>query len=760
MKRREDLRLVTGAGRYTADEDLPGQAYAYFVRADRAHAELRAIDVAAALAAPGVIGILTGADVAAAGLRGLPVNLPLRDKGRRPLAQPHRPALAQGRVRHVGEPVALVLAESLPAAQDAAELIAIDYADLPAVPDLETARRPGAPALYAEIPDNVCFEYETGDEAPVAEAFAAAAHVVPLEVLNNRLVANPMENRAAVAWYDAAQGIYSMRLPTQGLANLRAAMAGVLGVEPAQVRLYTGDVGGGFGARTPIYPEHAALFLAARRFGRPVKWVSTRSETFLAEHHGRDSIMSGALALDRDGNFLALRVHLHAAMGAYLSNAGAMISTANVGHGISGVYRLPALYGRMTLVLTNTAPTGPYRGAGRPEMAYFIERIVDAAAAQTGLDRVELRRRNMVRRFPYRTAAGQTYDSGDFAGALDRALAQADWTGFPARRAAAADRGAWRGIGLSTFLEVTGGMPVEGAAIAFDPNGDVRLYCGTQSNGQGHETVYPQLVAEQLGYPCDRVRLIEGDNDLVTIGGTSVGSRSLIAAGTALRLAGEKVIERAREEAARRFEAAPADVVFERGTLRVAGTDRSIALSELAMVLGETLPAGAAHPLDQRAEWNVPPTFPNGAYVAEVEIDPETGSPALVAFTCVDDNGLVKAPALVEGQVHGGVAQGAGQALLEHCRYDPATGQLLTGSFLDYCLPRADDLPAFHTAEHPVPCATNPLGAKGAGESGTTGSLAAIVNAVLDALRPLGVAHIDMPITPEKLWAATAGARR
>lgn len=760
MKRREDLRLVTGAGRYTADDDLPRQAHAYFVRADRAHAEIGAIDVAAARAAPGVIGILTGADVAAAGLRGLPVNLPFRDKGRRPLVQPHRPALAQGRVRHVGEPVALVVAESLPAAQDAAELIAVDYTDLPAVPDLATARRPGAPALYPEIPDNVCFEYEIGDEARVAEALAAAAHVVSLEVLNNRLVANPMENRAAIAWYDAAHGVYSMRLPTQGLANLRAAMAGVLGVEPAQVRLYTGDVGGGFGARTPIYPEHAALFLAARRFGRPVKWVSTRSETFLAEHHGRDSIMSGALALDRDGNFLALRVHLHAAMGAYLSNAGAMISTANVGHGISGVYRLPALYGRMTLVLTNTAPTGPYRGAGRPEMAYFIERIVDAAAAQTGLDRVELRRRNFVRAFPYRTAAGQTYDSGDFAGALDRALALADWTGFPARRAAAAERGAWRGIGLSTFLEVTGGMPVEGAAIAFDPNGDVRLYCGTQSNGQGHETVYPLLVAEQLGYPPDRVRLIEGDNDLVTIGGTSVGSRSLIAAGTALRLAGEKVIERAREEAARRFEAAPADVVFERGTLRVAGTDRSIALADLATALGETLAADAPHPFDQRAEWNVPPTFPNGAYVAEVEIDSETGSPALVAFTCVDDNGVVAAPQLVEGQVHGGVAQGAGQALLEHCRYDPATGQLLTGSFLDYCLPRADDLPAFRTAEHPAPCATNPLGAKGAGESGTTGSLAAIVNAVLDALRPLGVAHIDMPITPEKLWAATAGARK
>ena len=760
MIRREDFRLVTGAGRYTADDDLPGQAHACFLRADRAHAELCAIDLAAARRAPGVVGILTGEDVAAAGLRGLPVNLPFRDQGRRPLVHPHRPALAQGRVRYVGEPIALVVAESPQLAQDAAELIAIDYADLPAVTDLDRARRPEAPVLYPEMPDNVCFEYEIGDEAQVAAAFAAAAHVVQLEVLNNRVVANPLENRAAIAWYDAANGIYSLRLPTQGLANLRAAIAGVLGAEPAQVRLYTGDVGGGFGARTPIYPEHAALLLAARRFGRPVKWVSTRSETFLSEHHGRDSIMAGALALDGDGNFLALRVHLHAAMGAYLSNAGAMISTANVGHGISGVYRLPALYGRMTLVLTNTAPTGPYRGAGRPEMAYFIERIVDAAAAQTGFDRVALRRRNMVRAFPYRTAAGQLYDSGDFPGALDRALAAADWSGFPARRAAAARRGAWRGIGLSTFLEVTGGMPVEGAAIAFDPNGDVRLYCGTQSNGQGHETVYPLLVAEQLGYPPDRVRLIEGDNDLVTVGGTSVGSRSLVAAGTALKLAGDKVIERAREEAARRFEAAPADVVFERGMLRVAGTDRSIALADLAATLGQRLPAGAPHPLDQRAEWHVPPTFPNGAYVAEVEIDSETGAIGLAAFTCVDDNGVVTAPELVEGQIHGGVAQGAGQALLEHCRYDPATGQLLTGSFLDYCMPRADDLPSFRTAEHPVPCATNPFGAKGAGESGTTGSLAAIVNAVLDALRPLGVAHIDMPVTPEKLWAATAGARK
>jgi carbon-monoxide dehydrogenase large subunit len=760
MIRREDLRLVTGRGQYTADLDADGQAHACFLRADRAHAAIRAIRVEAALRAPGVIGVLTGEDVAAAGLRGLPVNLPFRDKGRRRLVQPHRPALALGRVRHVGEPVALVVAESIQQAQDAAERIEVDYEDLPVVTEVADARRPGAPAIYAEMPDNVCFEYEVGDEARVEQAFATAAHVVTLEVLNNRLVANPLENRAALAWYDTAQGVYSMRLPTQGLANLRAAMAGVLGVEPAQVRLYTGDVGGGFGARTPIYPEHAGLFLAARRFGRPVKWVSTRSETFLAEHHGRDSIMAGALALDRDGRFLGLRVHLHAAMGAYLSNAGAMISTANVAHGLSGVYRLPALYGRMTLLVTNTAPTGPYRGAGRPEMAYFIERIVEEAAVRTGIDRVQLRRQNMIRAFPFRTAAGQVYDSGDFVGALDRALAAADWTGFAARRAAAGRRGALRGIGLSTFLEVTGGMPVEGAAIAFDPNGDVRLYCGTQTNGQGHETVYPLLVAEQLGCPPERVRLIEGDNDLVTIGGTSVGSRSLIAAGTALRLAGDRVIDRAREAAARHFEAGVGDIAFERGRLSVAGTDRAIGLLDLAAALARDLPPGAPHPLDERAEWNVPATFPNGAYVAEIEIDPETGAAALVAFTCVDDNGVVKAPMLVEGQVHGGVAQGAGQALLEHCRYDPATGQLLTGSFLDYSMPRADDLPSFRTAERPTPCTTNPLGAKGAGESGTTGSLAAIVNAVLDALRPLGVTYIDMPVTSEKLWAATTGARK
>lgn len=752
--RREDHRLLTGAGRYTADCNDEGQGHACFLRADRAHAEIESLDVASACAAPGVLAVLTGRDVAAAGYRGLPVALPIKDRGRRPLVHPHRPALAQGRVRYVGEPVALVVAQTPAQARDAAELIEIGYRDLPALAARDAATQPGALAIWPEMPDNVCFEWEVGDEARTRAAIAGAAHVTRLRVVNNRLVANPMENRAALAAYDRAADRYTLHVPSQGTAQLRAQIAGVLGIEPARLRVLTHDVGGGFGARTPVYPEHCALLLAAKTVGRPVKWVSTRAETFLGEHHGRDSVMEGELALDRAGRFVALRMHFAAAMGAYLSAAGALISTANVGHVIAGVYRTPVLYGRMTCLMTNTPPTGPYRGAGRPEMACFIERIVDEAAHETGIDRLELRRRNFVDAFPYRAPNGLTYDTGDFAGMLDRACALSGWREAAARRADARRRGRLHGIGLASFLEVTGGNPREGASIRFAPDATVLVHCGTQSNGQGHETVFPAIVAEFLGVPVERVRLVEGDHDVALVGGSSVGSRSLVAAGSALKLAAEEAIRKGIGLAAQRLEAAADDVRFEAGRFRIAGTDRSIGLLDLAADV--STPGGTA--LDSLGELDVPPTFPSGCYVAEVEIDPETGVLDLCALTAVNDNGVVKDGQLVEGQIHGGIAQAVGQALVEECLFDPDSGQLLTGSFLDYAMPRADHLPTIACEPHPVPCATNPLGVKGAGECGVVGALPAVMNAVADALRPLGVRPPDTPFTPQRLWQAIRGA--
>lgn len=754
--RREDHRLLTGEGRYTADFDYPGQCHAAFLRSDRAHADIKCIDLTRALAAPGVLAVLTGRDVAAAGYRSLPVDLPIKDRGRRPLVHPHRPALAQDRVRFVGEPVALVVAQTLAQAGDAVELIDIEYLDQPSLTSRDAATQPGAPTIWLEMPDNVCFEWEVGDEARTREAIAGAPHVTRLRVVNNRLVASPMENRAALALYDPATDHYTIHAPSQGTAQLRRQIAGVLGIAPTKLRVLTHDVGGGFGARTPVYPEHCALLLAAKTVGRPVKWVSTRAETFLGEHHGRDSAMQGELALDRDGRFLALRIHFHAAMGAYLTSAGVLISTANISHVMAGVYRTPAVHGRMTCVMTNTPPVGPYRGAGRPEMAYFIERIVDEAAHEMGLDRAELRRRNFVDAFPYRAPNGVTYDSGEFAGVLERACALSGWNDAAARRAEAQQRGRLYGIGLASFLEVTGGNPREGASLRFASDGTVVAQCGTQSNGQGHETVFPALVAQALGVPVERVRLSEGDHDEPLAGGSSVGSRSLVAAGNALRLAAQEAIRKGRDLAARRFEAAPDDVQFDRGRFRVAGTDRTAGLLEIAIDAA----SNDSNPLDSIGELDVPPTFPNGCYVAEIEIDPATGALDLRSLTAVNDNGIVKNRELVEGQVHGGIAQAVGQALVEHCQFDPGTGQLLTGSFADYAMPRADLLPSIACHSHEVPCVTNPLGVKGAGECGVVGALPAVMNAVADALRGLGIPPPDMPVTSETLWRAIHAARQ
>jgi carbon-monoxide dehydrogenase large subunit len=749
--RREDHRLLTGQGRFTADLDTPGAARGVFLRADRPHARIVSIDVRDALAMPGVAGILTGEDVRRAGQRGFWVNAS-RDGVLSPLAVPFRPALAMDRVMFVGEAVALVVAGTAAQAQDAAERIVADYEDLPHVTDAADALSPGAPQLYENVPGNLVFAQEHGDAAATDAALRAAPRVVRIALRNNRLVPSPLEPRAAIASYDA--GVYRIAVGTQGMPTMRKELAEILGVAQESVRVETGDVGGGFGAKTPAYPEYVALLLAARAFGRPVKWIASRSEAFLADHHGRDGLLEGEVGLDDAGRFLAMRFRFTSNMGAHLTSQGVYISAHNPGRSISGVYRTPAIHGAIRCAVTNTAVVGPYRGAGRPEMATVIERLVDAAADAIGMDRIALRRRNFIESMPWTTATGVTYDSGDFPGVLDDALRHADWAGFETRRAEAASRGRLRGIGLSCFLEATGGPPIEGAAIRFERDAVV-IHCGTQSNGQGHETVFPDLVAELLGLPRERVRLVQG-NDIVPLsGGPSVASRSLIAAGGAFKVGCDLVIARGRALAADALEAAPEDIEFADGTFRVAGTDRAIALVELA---ARHAPDDGPHPLDADAELSMKTTFPNGCHVAEVEIDPETGVLEVVRYTAVDDFGVVRHPVIVAGQVHGGVAQGLGQALAEDCRYDPASGQLLSGSLMDYTLPRADLVPPVAVHEHATRCAVHPLGAKGCGEAGATAAPAALLNAACDAVRSRGIDHLDMPLTPHALWRALHGA--
>jgi carbon-monoxide dehydrogenase large subunit len=747
--RREDHRLLTGRGRFTADLDLPGAARGVFLRADRPHARIVATDLRDALAMPGVFGILTGEDVRRAGQRGFWVNAS-RDGVLSPLAVPFRPALAMDRVMFVGEAVALVVAATAAEAQDAAERIVVEYEDLPHVTDAVEALAPGAPRLYEDVPGNLVFAQEHGDAAATDAALAAAPRVVRIALRNNRLVPSPLEPRAVLAAYEEAAGAWRIAVGTQGMPAMRKELAEILGVAPSRVHVETGDVGGGFGAKTPAYPEYVALLLAARACGRPVKWIASRSEAFLADHHGRDGLLEGEVGLDDEGRFLAMRFRFTSNMGAHLTSQGVYISAHNPGRSISGVYRTPAIHGTIRCAVTNTAVVGPYRGAGRPEMATVIERLVDAAADAIGMDRVALRRRNLIDAMPWTTATGVTYDSGDFRGVLDDALRHADWAGFEARRSEAAARGRLRGIGLSCFLEATGGPPVEGAAIRFERDAIV-IHCGTQSNGQGHETVFPALVAEFLGVPPERVRLVQGNALVPLSGGPSVASRSLIAAGGAFKVGCDLVIERGRALAADALEAAAEDIEFTGGAFRVAGTDRAIALAELA---ARHAPAEGPHPLDADAELAMKTTFPNGCHVAEVEIDPETGVLEVVRYTAVDDFGVVRHPVIVAGQVHGGVAQGLGQALAEDCRYDPASGQLLSGSFMDYALPRADLVPPMAVHEHATRCAVHPLGAKGCGEAGATAAPAALFNAACDALRGRGIRRLDMPLTPHALWRA------
>ena len=764
VRRVEDPRLLTGAGRYTDDVHLPGETHGVVLRSPYAAARLLRIDTAAALAVPGVLAVYTGADLRADGIGDLPCTIPLNNRDGSSRADTPRPALAVGQVRHVGDPVAFVVAETVQAARDGAEAVTVDYDALLSVTDLGAAMDPDQPAVWDHAARNICFDWETGEQAATDDLFAQAAHVTRLTVVNNRIIVASMEARGALASYDAGTGRWSLTTPTQGSWSLRTLLAdAVFKVPESSFRVVTPDVGGGFGMKLFLYAEHVLTCYASRKLGRPVKWASERSEAFLSDSAGRDNITRGELALDANGKFLAMRVRTVANMGAYLSTYAPFIPTGCATKVLASVYDFQAIYANVLGVFTNTVPVDAYRGAGRPEANYLVERLIDAAAAELGLDRVELRRRNMVRpeAMPYRSAMNQVYDSGDFARVLDAAVEHMNWAGFDARRAESERRGKRRGIGLSYYLEATGGAPTERAEIRFADDGGVDVYVGTQSSGQGHETAYVQLTADRLGIPGERIRVRQGDTDAIPTGGGTGGARSLYSEGQAILATAATVIERGREAAGEALEAAAADIEFAAGRFSVAGTDRGVDILTLAATQRERRLADPAAPLLDAAEVaNIDKhTFPNGCHMAEVEIDPDTGTVAVLRYVVIDDVGKAVNPMIVRGQVHGGVAQGFGQAVLEHTAYDSGSGQLLAGSFMDYALPRAADLPDIEVDLIEVPCGTNPLGVKGAGEAGAVGSPPAVINAIVDALRGAGVSSIDMPATPEKVWRAIHEAK-
>ena len=748
--RREDGRLLTGGGRYAADWNRPGQLCAVFVRSDHAHAVIRGLGTTAARGMPGVVAVLTGEDTLAAGFHRVQALLPFTGRDGMALRTPPRPVLAHGRVRFVGEPVALVVAETLAQAQDAAELVSMEAEALPAVTDAAAALGAGAPLLHEEAPGNLCFDYEYGDEATTRPAFAGAAQVVRVELESGRVAGNPMEPKAAlVAWDGPALDVWT---GTQGMGALRDSLAGLTGLAPEAIRVRAQDVGGAFGLRGGAYPEHAALALAAMRTGRAVKWVASRSETFLSDYHGRGLRMVGEVALDAGGRFLAVHHEWLCDQGAYPVATGPVINTLNPALMCTGCYRIPAVHGRHRLALTNTVPITAYRGAGRPDMAYVVERLAEEAARQTGMDRLAIRRLNAVppEAFPYRLPTlgpmAAVYDSGEYAALLDEAAGRADWAGFEARRAEAAGRGRLRGIGCALFVEPAGGAaPRDEVAITFEADGIV-VHSVTGSSGQGHETVFPEIVGRALGLDPRAIRLSAGDPEgPVLEGGGAFASRSMLSVGAASHLAAQEMVRKGLALASEALEAAMGDLEYAEGAYRVAGTDRMVTLLELAARDGRRLDTLTTLPASR--------AFPSGAHVAEVEIDPETGEVALVRYTAVDDSGVVLNPILLEGQIMGGLLQGVGQVLGELCVYD-AGGQLLSGSFMDYAMPRAEMLPEVALHERAVPSPNNVLGVKGAGEAGTVGALPTTMNAILDALRPAGVRHLDMPASAARVWGA------
>ncbi len=767
VPRVEDKRLLTGGGRYTDDINLPNQAWAQVLRSPHANARIAAIDTEAARAAPGVVAVLTGADVAADGLGHLPclvpLLLPLKRTGGAPMYVPPRPLLVADQARFVGDYVALVVAESREAARDAAELVAVDYEPLPAVVETGKAGAPGAPSIWPEAPDNVSFVFAGGDRAAVDAAFAKADHVSTAELPVTRIAMNPMEPRAALGHYDPFTERYTLYSGAQNPHDIRRFLAqSVLKILETRLRVVSPDMGGAFGMRSNTFPEMGLVLWASRRTGRPVKWTADRSESFLADDHGRDLLMEVELALDGDGTFLALRYRGTAGLGAYLSIFGPFPAFGNLGS-LAGVYRTPAISVEVRGVLTNTPPIGPYRGAGRPEAALALERVVDQAARELGVDPVELRRRNMIppEALPFQTGLSFKYDSGAFEETMDMTLEAADHAGFAARRAQSEARGMLRGLGLAMAIEQSAGLFDDGAEIRFDPSGGATVFIGTHNHGQGHETVFKQLLADKLGLEFEQVRYVDGDTDLVPYGRGTFGSRTSGIGGAALTKAADIIIDKGRKIAAHKLEAAEEDIGFADGAFTIAGTDRSMSLAEVAATAfaPAQLPPGMEPGLKAYAGVVPPaPTFPNGCHVAEVEIDPDTGVLRIDRYTVVDDVGVVMNPMLLEGQIHGGIVQGLGQILFEEVVFDADSGQLLTGSFMDYTMPRADDVPNFEVGTNPVPTTTNPLGIKGAGEAGTVGAMPCLMNAIADALAPLGVTRLDMPATPERIWRAIRDA--
>ncbi len=777
VKRREDGRFLAGRGHYVDDMNRPGQVYAYIRRSDRPHARIRSIDTSAAAAAPGVIAVYTGADMVADGIGGLPCGWQIHSKDGSPMAEPPHPVLAIDKVRHVGDPIAVVIAETRMAAKDAAELLVIDFEDLPGVADIRAAIAAGAPLVHDEVAGNICYDWHIGDRDAVEAAFARAKHVVKLDLTNNRLIPNAMEPRAALGECDIA-GHYTLTTTSQNPHVIRLLMgAFVLHIPEHKLRVIAPDVGGGFGSKIYHYAEEAIVTWSAGKLKRPVKWTAERSESFMSDAHGRDHVSHAEMALDEEGHFLALRVSTLANMGAYLSTFAPSVPTYLYATLLAGVYKTPAIYAEVKAVFTNTVPVDAYRGAGRPEAAFLLERLVDTIANDTGIDRIALRRANFIPAdaYPYQTPVALQYDSGNHEMTLAEALKAADYAGFPARRAEAARRGKLRGIGLSTYLEACGIAPshvagalgaraglYEVANIRVHPTGSVTVFTGSHSHGQGHETTMAQLVADQLGVALDQVEIVHGDTGEIPFGMGTYGSRSLAVGGSAMVKAMDKIIAKGKRIAAHLMEAAVEDIEFKDGAFRVAGTDKSKALAEisLAAYVPHNYPIEELEPgLEETAFYDPKNfTYPGGCHVCEVEIDPETGVTKVVNFAAVDDVGRVINPMIVEGQVQGGVAQGIGQALLESAAYD-ANGQLLSGSFMDYTMPRADNLPNITVGTEITLCTHNPLGSKGCGEVGAIGSPPAVINAVVDALKEYGVRHIDMPATAEKIWSIIAANR-
>jgi carbon-monoxide dehydrogenase large subunit len=778
VARKEDRRFLIGKGRYTDDLQLPGQTTAVFLRSPHAHAAIRSIDATAARKAPGVLAVLTGEDVAADGLGGIPCGWQITNKDGSKMVEPPHPALALGKVRHAGDPVVMVVAQTKAQAKDAAQLVEIEYEKLPPVAHLPAAVASGAALVWDEAPGNVCFDWHLGDSAATEAEFAKAAHVVSIDLVNNRIAPNAIEPRAANGYYDYALDHYTLYTTSQNPHLIRLLLGAFsLKVPEHKIRVVAPDVGGGFGSKIFHYAEELLVLWASKRVGFPVKWTSERSEAFLSDAHGRDHVTHADLALDADGRFRGLRVRTLANMGAYLSSFAPAIPTYLSATLLSGPYVIPAIYSEVKGIFTNTVPVDAVRGAGRPETTYLLERLVDKAARELGIDRVEIRRKNLIQvdQFPYQTPVALQYDIGDYQATLDMALQAIDLDHFAERKAESEKRGKLRGFGISTYIEACGIAPsalvgalgaraglYEAATVRVHPTGSVTVFTGTHSHGQGHETTLAQLVVEQLGVPIDSVEIVHGDTDRIPFGMGTYGSRSAAVGGSAIVKAMDKIVDKGKKIAAHLLEASVADIEFSDGKFRVAGTDREKAFGEVAFAayVPHNYPIDTVEPGLEDSAFYDPKnfTFPAGCHCVEVEVDPETGVVQVVDVAIADDVGVVINPMIVDGQAHGGLAQGIGQALYEECVYD-AEGQLLSGSFMSYCMPRAADLPMFRVGNHVTACTHNPVGIKGVGEVGAIGVPPAVINAVLDALAPLGVTHIDMPATPEKVWRTIQAAK-